>query len=144
LVKGELPDSLLRLTFGYSFNQIVAKGVLPASLTQLTFGSQFNKQLRKGVLPASIKQLTFGSQFNKQLRKGVLPASIKQLNLDSNFTRALTNLPRSLLKLTYTDHVNRITHTFDKRLDADAHEDPDDDQVSFHDMCDRGRKKILE
>ncbi|GAM17253.1 hypothetical protein SAMD00019534_004280 [Acytostelium subglobosum LB1] len=92
LVVNTLPSSLLTLTFHpeSQYNQSIGLRVLPTSLTSLSFGERFDKVIAPRVLPSSLKSLTFGNSFNQPFTVGTLPLSLTQLRFGLVFSHPLT------------------------------------------------------
>eukprot|EP01132_Coremiostelium_polycephalum_P000930 gene930-1174_t len=85
LKKGQLPSSLISLTFGSESDSPLEPGVLPEGLEELVLGFNFNKSLSLGSIPQSVTSLTFGDNFNQAIPKGIIPEGIKKLELGTNF-----------------------------------------------------------
>jgi hypothetical protein len=94
-INTNLPNSIIYLIFGCSFNQPVDN--LPCSITHLTFDYSFNQLVDN--LPCSITHLTFGCSFNQPVDN--LPHSITHLTFDYNFNHPVDNLPCSIIHLTF-------------------------------------------
>ncbi|GAM28325.1 hypothetical protein SAMD00019534_115010, partial [Acytostelium subglobosum LB1] len=109
ITSGAFPSTLVHLTIGNAFNQLLQVGALPSSLVKLSFGDAFNQPLPTGVLPSSLVHLSFGDSFNQPLPTGVLPPSLSYLSLGREFNQGLkqTSLPRSLQILS----VNTLRQT---------------------------------
>lgn len=90
-----LPNSLIKLHLGISFNQIVDN--LPDSLKILIIGKfneqdKFNKPVNN--LPHLLEVLHIGCNFNYKLNN--LPNNLIELKLGNKFNQTLNNLPCSL------------------------------------------------
>ena len=72
------------------------KGDIPNSVTHLTFGYRFDQKLKEGDIPNSVTHLTFDEEFNQELN--ILPYGLKSLKLYKN-NKILSNLPFTLEKL---------------------------------------------
>jgi hypothetical protein len=104
LDEGDLPDSVISLTLGHSFDQPVDH--LPRKLQFLKIGDSFTKSVDN--LPSTITTLILGGLFNKPVEN--LPLSLISLTLGYWFNQPVDNLPSGLLYLT-------VGHTFDKPID---------------------------
>ena len=108
LEENQLPKNLLRLQFGDSFNCPLTANVLPKTLIYLDLGQSFNMTMMPGVLPPSLAHLIFGNNFNQPLVVGVLPASLSSLTFGDDFNQPLENvLPTGLKSLSFGDHFNQ-------------------------------------
>ncbi len=97
--RNDLPNTLISLKFGGSFNKPVEN--LPNKIQKLTFGNGFNKPVNN--LPNSITHLTFGRIFNKPVNH--LPKKLLELNFGSGFNQSINSLPSSLTYLSFElDH----------------------------------------
>ena len=90
---GNLPLSIMRITFGSIFNQPIND--LPHSLTRLTLGHHFNQPMNN--LPHSLTHLTFGMSFNQPLNN--LPNYLTYLTFGISFNQEVNNLPPSLKEI---------------------------------------------
>ena len=81
LQKQMFPCSLLQLTMGDSFDQIIEQGALPKSLLYLTMGILYNQTIQQGVLPQGLLHLTMGSSYNQTIQQGVLPQGLLHLTM---------------------------------------------------------------
>ena len=78
--KNVLPQSLIYLSFGYAFNQLIDNiHILPRFLKFLEFGWSFNQYLDIGILPKTLNHLIVGYSFNHILSINILPNSLKIL-----------------------------------------------------------------
>lgn len=102
----ELSPRLLSLSFGYSF--ISSIDSLPRTLETLTIGSQIGSCFTRPVdnLPPSLISLTFAfeSQFNQPINN--LPHSLKELCLGKKFNHPVTQLPPNLQKIQFGINFN--------------------------------------
>jgi len=98
---GNLPLSIMRITFGSIFNQPIND--LPHSLTRLTLGHHFNQPMNN--LPHSLTHLTFGMSFNQPLNN--LPNYLTHLTFGMSFNQPLNNLPNYLTYLTFGISFNQ-------------------------------------
>ncbi len=102
----DLPKGLIKLKFGWLFDQKIKPDILPTSLLELVFiGGLFNQMIDPGIFPLGLTKLTFGSQFNQQLFIGSLPPNLIELKFTkySHFDQILAPkvLPDTLKKLEF-------------------------------------------
>ena len=104
-----LPKSLISLTFGFDFNQILERVTLPNSLQILTFGEKFDQSLEGVTLPNRLQSLTFGCDFNQCLERVTLPSNLRSLTFGDYFNQSLDGVtfPHSLQNLTFGDRFNQ-------------------------------------
>jgi hypothetical protein len=83
-----IPDTVIDLTIGNSFNKPIQKGVLNNNLKSLSIGNpeilrnqSYNHVLQKNVLPNNLINLYIGIGFSTSLNVGVLPKTLKKLIL---------------------------------------------------------------
>jgi hypothetical protein len=88
--KGDLPESLLYLSFGHNFTNRgipIKKGDLPAGLQSLVFGDRFIKGGKPvyGNFPEGLLYLSFGDKFSNGGKpiNGQLPNCLKSLLFDT-------------------------------------------------------------
>lgn len=104
LGKNSLPPNLTELTFGDSFDQLIADS-LPSSILELTFGDSFDQKITG--LPPRLMELWFGDQFNQQITES-LPDTLHTLIFGDFFNQSLTiALPRSLRCLVFGMSYNK-------------------------------------
>ncbi|KAH0486621.1 MAG: hypothetical protein KVP17_003461 [Porospora cf. gigantea B] len=130
---GELPDSLLSLSFGDAFNQTLCEGlpcltvlefgesfdtriaphVLPPTLKVLRFGAKYNQVTGSQVIPAGVLTLEFGARFNRPLFPGCLPCRLRYLRFGDAFDQSLTEgcLPKDLETLCFGRSFNQSLAT---------------------------------
>ncbi|GAM23185.1 hypothetical protein SAMD00019534_063600 [Acytostelium subglobosum LB1] len=109
IIPGQLPDKLLSIFFGPSFDQPLAPGCLPSSVTKVKMSQSFNQPIVKGVLPHSITCLDFGYMFNKPLDPGVLPSGLSELSFGHWFDIKFVHgsLPTTLTSMTFGASFNQ-------------------------------------
>lgn len=110
LIKGELPESLKLLSFGWKFNQPILPDVLPNSINHLIFGHSFNQVIEKGTLPENLTHLVFGHCFNQILAKGILPQKLTHLFFGYSFNQEIYHdvLPNNLIHLDFGTSFNKL------------------------------------
>ncbi|GAM26113.1 hypothetical protein SAMD00019534_092880 [Acytostelium subglobosum LB1] len=84
LIPNTLPSSIVMLSFGDNFNDVISAGCLPNRLTSLTFGQFYNQPLVVDALPSTLVYLEFGSWFNRSLEAFVetsYPLNVVRHNL---------------------------------------------------------------
>ena len=99
LKEGDIPESVIKLTFSRCFNQELKEGDIPNSVIHLTFGEDFNQELKEGDIPNSVTHLTFGHYFNQKIKEGDIPNSVTHLTFDVWFNQELNILPYGLKSL---------------------------------------------
>ncbi|KAH0473877.1 MAG: uncharacterized protein KVP18_002339 [Porospora cf. gigantea A] len=126
---GDLPDSLLSLSFGDAFNQTLCEGlpfltvlefgesfdtriaphVLPPTLKAIRFGAKYNQVTASQVIPAGVLTLEFGARFNRPLFPGCLPSRLRYLKFGDAFDQPLTEgcLPKDLETLYFGRSFNQ-------------------------------------
>jgi hypothetical protein len=109
LKKGDIPNSVTTLHFGYFFNQPLKKGDIPNSVTTLKFGHSFNQPLKKGDIPNSVTTLHFGYCFDQPLKKGDIPNSVTTLVFGDHFNQPLNpgDIPNSVTTVTFGYYFNQ-------------------------------------
>lgn len=103
-----LPDSLLQIYFGFSFNQELVNIILPCNLKILHFGYHFNKPLFPGSLPHDLRKLVFGDLWDHALYSNILPPNLDTLYFGNQWSHPLTTglFPESLTSLTFGNSWN--------------------------------------
>lgn len=99
-----LPETLLRLSFGYNFNQPLEEVNFPKELQHLSFGHEFNQTLQGVRLPDGLLSLTLGYKFNLPFRGVKMPENLQSLTFSYDFDQELTGdntLPESLRSLVW-------------------------------------------
>jgi hypothetical protein len=99
--KGDLPNSLTYIQFGYGFNQPIDG--LPVNLLTLYFGNKFNQPIEG--LPVNLRTLYFGDDFNQPIDG--LPANLVTLYFGDNFNQPIDGLPNSIIELTLGYYFNK-------------------------------------
>lgn len=89
LLAGVIPESVLTLTLGHSFDQ---QFKLPSNLEEFNMGHQFDQPIE---LPHSLKRLRMGDSFNQQIE---LPDGLQELTIGRSFKQPI-ELPDSLDRL---------------------------------------------
>eukprot|EP01132_Coremiostelium_polycephalum_P013219 gene13219-16124_t len=115
---GRLPPKLVKLSFGFSYNQphlVDGTTPLPQTLESLKFGVSFNQKLSKNVLPHSLKELTFGRVFDQPIEPGVLPPNLFSLVFGNLFNNPFS-IPSSSKSLQYIElgesyHRSSLKHS---------------------------------
>ena len=82
-----VPDTLVKIFFGYSFYQSIDFIKDLKNLKTLVFDKYFNKPI--DCLPTSIKILTFGHYFNKSIERLRELIELNSLTLGYNFTNSI-------------------------------------------------------
>ncbi|GAM23615.1 hypothetical protein SAMD00019534_067900 [Acytostelium subglobosum LB1] len=95
IIPGSLPNSLQRLTFGMMFSRAFTQGVLPNSLTSLTTSVRYDRPFADLCLPPGLRFLTAGasedrSREAKPIRASDLPVSLTSLCLANTYQHPLT------------------------------------------------------
>ncbi|KAM9971779.1 hypothetical protein ACTFIW_011762 [Dictyostelium discoideum] len=98
------PNSVKKITFGYSFNQAINQYSFSpnsSSLTSLEFGESFNQDIQINSLPPSLTCLKFGKNFNCPLSLGVLPLSgnLKSISFGLSYNQPIQYIPNGVEKL---------------------------------------------
>eukprot|EP00903_Cladosiphon_okamuranus_P012627 g11813.t1 len=75
------PTSLMKLAFGFRFNQPVDNISWPHIMVELTFGYRFNHPVENVSWPARLEKLTFGRGFTQTIVPASLPSSLEHLTL---------------------------------------------------------------
>lgn len=88
-------DKIFYIKYGNDFNQPINN--LPLSLEFLILGIKFNQQVDN--LPSKLKLLYLSTNFNNSVN--FLPNNLLYLNLGENFNQSIDNLPSSLTELTF-------------------------------------------
>ena len=108
-----LPDNLITIEFGFSFNKNVF--IFPSKLINLSFGYSFNKELlnlpncveniffgdcfnKRVIFPTNLKSIYFGKEYNHDING--LPDTLEYLFLGNKFIQSAPNLPTKLKHLT--------------------------------------------
>lgn len=87
-----LPDSLVSLELGGSFNHHVEKLAWPPRLTFLRFGDRFNRQVELAAWPETLRQLTFGSSFDQPIESVDWPPALEFLWLGDGFNHPVRDV----------------------------------------------------
>ena len=110
----ELPESLIKIKFGYKFNHSVDN--LPQNLQELIFhdDSQFNKSIDN--LPKSLISLKLEYKFNHSVDN--LPQKLQELVFtdSSQFDKPIDNLPNNLISLKLGYLFNHSVNNLPKKL----------------------------
>lgn len=105
-----LPQNLVNLTFGMSFNQDIS-GQLPQTVQYLKLGVFFDQDLSSDVLPLGLRYLIFKGGYEKF--KGMFPHNLKHLWLGWRSDQKLTGvLPQSLEFLTIVRTLSKNKEYF--------------------------------
>lgn len=114
-----LPDSIVYINTGYSFNNTI---VLPNNLKTLVFGDEFNQLV---ILPCSIEYLVFGWDFDQKIclehcihlktlhfgksfnQDVILPCSIEHLVFGEMFNKTVS-LPLGIQTIEFGDYFNQM------------------------------------
>jgi hypothetical protein len=109
LKKGDIPEGIKYLCFGYYFNKELNIADLPESLEFLNFGSQFNKHIKVGVLPKKLKTIIFGWEYDKKIEKDVLPQGLKKIDFGVSFNQPIDIgvIPESVDNLIFSSRFNQ-------------------------------------
>ncbi len=103
------PKNLKYLELSSSFNGHLDEDDLPKGITHLIFGNNFNQELDENVLPEGLLYLKFGDNFNQPLNNGIIPKSVKQLIFGYDFNQILKkgDIPNSVTHLTFGQEFNQ-------------------------------------
>jgi len=101
--KGDLNNNLRHLSIGnplklviQSYKYLIERDVLPNNLISLYIGDGFETNLKPGVLPHSIKKLTI-KKYNYPLQPNVIPPNVEYLDLSSfNYPLKYGDLPNKI------------------------------------------------
>ncbi|CAM9333902.1 unnamed protein product [Ectocarpus sp. 4 AP-2014] len=80
-----LPDSLIDLHLGGTFNHHIEGVTWPPRLAVLRFGDRFNRQVQLVAWPATLQSLTFGSSFDQPIEAMTWPSGLEVLRLGDAF-----------------------------------------------------------
>lgn len=80
-----LPQSLIDLDLGGSFNRHIEEVAWPTQLARLRFGDRFNRQIELAAWPATLKSLSFGSSFDQPIESVEWPPALETLSLGDAF-----------------------------------------------------------
>ena len=112
--------SVIQLSFGHSFNQLIPRNTLPHSLKHLHFSHQYNQPISRNVLPPFLLRLTFGWSFNQPIEPNVLPSTLTRLEFGRYFNQVIVekSLPDSIEYLKFGWFFNQplSNHTLPRGL----------------------------
>lgn len=107
-----LYPNVVYLELGDGFNRNV-DGLLPNKLVWLKFGASFNMSVNN--LPESIKVLIFGNKFNQPVEN--LPSELQSLTFGKIFDRSINKLPDKLEYLTiHCSYIDKIPPRLVRRI----------------------------
>lgn len=98
------PKSLIRLEFGYEFDQPINIQNL-IYLRYLTFGKYFNQNVDK--LPNSLLELNFGFRFNRNI--DLLPKNIAKIKFGGSFSHKIDKL-LNIIDMRFEHNRNIVRH----------------------------------
>ena len=107
-----LPNKLLKLTFGHSFNKRLYGVQFPDTIEHLTFGKSYNWTLDGVKLPKNLKYLTFGDNYESCIDDVCLP-NITHLKFGKKYNHGIADLPESVTHLTLGECFNKGVHLDD-------------------------------
>ena len=102
---GDIPNTVINITFGNDYDCILDKYVIPESVINITFGNKFNKNITNS-LPKYLQTLKFGDKFNIEINKDDIPNSVTTLIFGNDFNENI-NLPNSIINLTFGYNFNK-------------------------------------
>lgn len=107
-----LPDTLITLNLGKSFDRSIDAADLPRALERLNLGLLFKQPLDTRVLPKSLTYLHLGHYYNHPLNAKDLPRSLVAIHMSSSFDQDLdtNDLPRTLVYVHLGYSFNRRLH----------------------------------
>ncbi|KAM9959612.1 hypothetical protein ACTFIR_000695 [Dictyostelium discoideum] len=111
---GDLPCSLLKLTFKSNFNQNLLPNSIPNSVVDLFLGASFDKPLIEGSIPNSCTSLSITGIFNQMLQSDSIPKSITSLELGYCFDQSLENANLSSTSITSLILGDRYNQSINK------------------------------
>ncbi|KAF2074976.1 hypothetical protein CYY_003715 [Polysphondylium violaceum] len=116
LSHGVLPQNLLDLHMGTCIGSLLKEGVVPNTLTNLVLPNN-NVPLKVGCIPMSIKKLKMGFSYNSPIT-GVIPSSVEKLYLSPSFKQPLQvgDIPASVTKLKVKSVLNLNQKTLPSNL----------------------------
>jgi hypothetical protein len=104
----KMPDKLVTLEFGYTFNYIIDSIYFPETMHKLSFGVLFNQSLNNTKLPISLAELNFGVKFNHDISFISKLLNLIVLSLGEYFCQPINHVKFHVID-TINDHSNKIT-----------------------------------
>ena len=86
-------------------------GNLPGSIIQLTFDGEYNQPIHPDVLPKSLKTLKLLGKFNQEIQPSSLPDSLENIVFGINYIGQVKNIPIPTKIISFDRHLKGCTYT---------------------------------